>query len=309
MISASNRAWGGLMLLGFCFSCFHSEQAHESQARQENHMQSIIPQLEVFQNENGLYGYRDAQTGEVLIEAQYTGALPFANNLAAVSQDYDLDHIHIRWWGYVDPFGEVQIPFIFSEAHPHDQIYELFEDSKIIVAPVKISSIVIGSDHDNPRIDYSYYVDLLGNCIPPEGSENLYQHPAQVFFESKGPHKGFHVFFEAIGQTKMSEVEKKDLEMMMILQLTSGVVDRILRGEVKMKMNGHHSLKEIGLGVSAKRAQVVQAYMRSLFPTLDQDAYYLPMEDKGSAEVDTSLGFDSEGDRRVWVEFVEVAQE
>ncbi len=126
-----------LIALG-CVSC-----AGAPQSKEEVHEPSVPFRLEVFQDENGLYGYQDSSTSEIVIPGVFTKALPFANGLAAVCEELHLDHISVQRCGYINTLGEVQIPFIFSGADSHNETYRISTGNKIIVAPVKLSSLIL----------------------------------------------------------------------------------------------------------------------------------------------------------------------
>jgi hypothetical protein len=58
--------------------------------------------------ENGKYGFKDKQTGEVIAPAKYNFALDFSEGLAAVKLNDK--------WGFIDETGKVLIPFKYDDA-------------------------------------------------------------------------------------------------------------------------------------------------------------------------------------------------
>lgn len=70
----------------------------------------------VFQGENGLYGYKDAD-GKVVIEPQFEGACEFSEGRALVYESHEGETINdVVWEGYIDVKGNLVIPYKFCSS-------------------------------------------------------------------------------------------------------------------------------------------------------------------------------------------------
>ncbi len=282
-----------LLGLGACSPSQEADTYH--QATDSEPMQS----WQVYQDpNNGLYGYRHPETGEVLVNPQYIEALPFANGLAAVCLADTLDHIRTRRWGYINTLGEVQIPFVFSEAGQHLDTLEVMVGTNIIVAPVKFLNQV-------PAPSDRFYVDLLGTCIPHPEAESNYKEDAhlmsQILYEEYPEPLMANVFFEE-GQINLNEKHKQSLAEDVTRSLIGGRIDKVLSGEWQFKIIGYHSSGWADQGTSARRIEVVKEYLQTYYPSLASDTLYVT-EDRGGQDAETEIVAGS--DRRVEVIFVE----
>lgn len=111
-------------------------------------------ELEVFENEAGLYGYRNKGDKSVVVPPKFVDAYEFSEGMAAISSSECKD---ICNYGYIDKTGEVAIPEIYAEAGT-------FKDGRALVS--------IGNCEDIPC--KWGYIDRKGVHVVPIIYDDVY---------------------------------------------------------------------------------------------------------------------------------------
>ncbi|OJJ14919.1 hypothetical protein BKI52_40915 [marine bacterium AO1-C] len=274
-----------------------SQSRHSSSEKQAQ--KTTMVNLEIFQDINTkLYGYRDPKSGQIAIQAKYVAVKPFSHQLAAVCLADTLDNLIAKRWGYINPTGETQVPFIFSEAGSIGDTVKVSDSIQVVAAPVKFLPRLLSTSSqpdENP-----YYVDMLGNCIPTKEAKTQETYHAQELQKDFATKPMVNIFFEKEGQMRLDDGAKQSINRFLMQSLAAGLIKKVLAGKMTFYLEGSNSSGDADKKMAGLRIQSVIKYLGSQYPSLDAKKFYTF---KNLGVIETT--FVSEGDRMVHIEFRE----
>jgi hypothetical protein len=272
----------------------HTSTEKQTTTKEASEHQTPLVNLEAFQDSSThLYGYRNPQSEEVVIQPQYAAAKPFSHQLAAVCLADTLDGLIAKRWGYLNPMGDTQIPFIFIEAGSFGDTIQVSERIRVVAAPVKfLPQVHITSfqPDQNP-----YYVDVLGNCIPAKESKLQEKYHAQELKPAL-ERPVMTIFFEKEGSVALNQAAIQRLESFLIHGLIGGHIQEILSGKSQFHLEGHNSSGQADQNLGGPRMNAIAKYLKKHYPSLKNDDFFT-YKDEGVGETT----FVHEGDRHVFL--------